>query len=70
MNGPLAGTGKLAILPIDQGYEHGPARNFASNPPGYDPHYFYQLAPSAGLSGYAAPLGRLDEVITIYLNEA
>jgi fructose-bisphosphate aldolase, class I len=60
MHGRLAGTGKLVILPVDQGYEHGPARSFASNPPAYDPHYLYQLALDAGLSGYAAPLGLLQ----------
>jgi class I fructose-bisphosphate aldolase len=60
MQGRLAGTGKLVILPVDQGYEHGPARSFASNPPAYDPLYLYQLAIDAGLNGYAAPLGLLE----------
>ena len=60
MQGRLAGTGKLVILPVDQGFEHGPARSFAPNPPGYDPHYHYQLAIDAGLSAYAAPLGMLE----------
>jgi class I fructose-bisphosphate aldolase len=27
--GRLAGTGKFVILPVDQGFEHGPARSFA-----------------------------------------
>jgi fructose-bisphosphate aldolase, class I len=58
--GKLGGTGKLAILPVDQGFEHGPARSFAINPPAYDPHYHYQLAIDAGLSAYAAPLGMLE----------
>jgi fructose-bisphosphate aldolase, class I len=61
MHGRLAGTGKVVILPVDQGYEHGPARSFASNPAAYDPHYLYQLAIDAGLSGYAAPLGLLQQ---------
>ena len=61
MHGRLGGTGKLVILPVDQGYEHGPARSFASNPLAYDPHYLYQLAIDAGLSGYAAPLGLLEQ---------
>ncbi len=61
MQGRLAGTGKLVILPVDQGYEHGPARSFAKNPAAYDPHYLYQLAIDAGLSGYAAPLGSLEQ---------
>ncbi|HEX2524730.1 MAG TPA: class I fructose-bisphosphate aldolase [Geminicoccus sp.] len=60
MQGRLAGTGKLVILPVDQGYEHGPARSFAANPAAYDPHYLYELALEAGLSGYAAPLGSLE----------
>ena len=60
MHGELAGTGKLVILPVDQGFEHGPARSFAPNPPAYDPHYHYNLAIEAGLSAYAAPLGMLE----------
>ncbi len=60
MQGHLGGTGKLVILPVDQGFEHGPARSFAINPAAYDPHYHYQLAIDAGLSAYAAPLGMLE----------
>ncbi|MEE8332453.1 MAG: class I fructose-bisphosphate aldolase [Alphaproteobacteria bacterium] len=60
MNGRLGGSGKLVILPVDQGFEHGPARSFAPNPAGYDPHYHYQIAIDAGLSAYAAPLGSLE----------
>jgi len=60
MQGKLGGTGKLLILPVDQGFEHGPARSFAKNPDAYDPHYHYQLAIDAGLSAYAAPLGMLE----------
>jgi len=60
MQGQLGGTGKLIILPVDQGFEHGPARSFAVNEPAYDPHYHYQLAIDAGLSAYAAPLGMIE----------
>ncbi len=60
MTGKLAGTGKLVILPVDQGFEHGPARSFSVNAPAYDPHYHYQLAIDAGLNAYAAPLGMLE----------
>jgi len=60
-HGQLAGTGKLVILPVDQGFEHGPARSFAPNPPAYDPHYHYQLAIEAGLNAYAAPLGMIAQ---------
>jgi fructose-bisphosphate aldolase, class I len=60
MNGRLGGTGKVIILPVDQGFEHGPARSFAPNPAAYDPHYHYQLALDAGLNAYAAPLGMIE----------
>ncbi|WCR12125.1 class I fructose-bisphosphate aldolase [Paracoccus stylophorae] len=60
MTGKLAGTGKMIILPVDQGFEHGPARSFAPNPAGYDPHYHYQLAIDAGLNAFAAPLGMIE----------
>ena len=50
MHGKLAGTGKMVILPVDQGFEHGPARSFAPKPPAYDPHYHFQLAIDAGLN--------------------
>src|SRR4051812_27684357 len=60
MQGKLGGTGKLVILPVDQGFEHGPARSFAPNPAAYDPHYHFELAIDAGLSAYAAPLGMIE----------
>src|ERR1700722_17131115 len=59
-HGKLAGTGKFVILPGDQGFEHGPARSFAVNPPAYDPRYHFQLAIDAGCNAYAAPLGFLQ----------
>ncbi|MBN2205258.1 MAG: class I fructose-bisphosphate aldolase [Thermoleophilia bacterium] len=60
MTGRLAGTGKLVVLPVDQGFEHGPARSFAPNPAGYDPRYHFQLAIDAGCNGHAAPLGSIE----------
>jgi len=60
MTGRLGGTGKVVILPVDQGFEHGPARSFAPNPAAYDPHYHYQIAIDAGLNAYAAPLGMIE----------
>jgi len=60
MEGKLGGSGKLVILPVDQGFEHGPARSFAPNPAAYDPHYHFELAIEAGLSAYAAPLGMIE----------
>lgn len=60
LHGKLGGTGKLVILPVDQGFEHGPARSFAPNPAGYHPHYHFRLALDAGCNAYAAPLGFLE----------
>lgn len=60
MHGKLGGTGKMVILPVDQGFEHGPDRSFAVNPDAYDPHYHFQLAVDAGLNAYAAPLGMIE----------
>ncbi len=59
-HGALAGTGKFVILPVDQGFEHGPARSFAPNTGGYDPDYHFQLAIDSGCNAYAAPLGFLE----------
>ncbi|MWD30110.1 class I fructose-bisphosphate aldolase [Aquicoccus sp. SCR17] len=69
MSGKLGGTGKMIILPVDQGFEHGPARSFAPNPPAYDPHYHYQLALDAGLNAYAAPLGMLEAGADTYAGQ-
>ncbi|MEO8559035.1 MAG: class I fructose-bisphosphate aldolase [Rhodospirillales bacterium] len=59
-HGRLAGSGRLVILPVDQGFEHGPARSFAPNPPAYNPLYHFELAIEAGCNAYAAPLGFLE----------
>jgi len=59
-HGKLAGTGRFVILPVDQGFEHGPARSFQPNPLAYDPRYLFQLAIEAGCNAYAAPLGMLQ----------
>ncbi len=67
--GTLAGTGRLVILPVDQGFEHGPARSFAPNPAGYDPEYHVQLALDAGCNGYAAPLGFIEAVADQYAGQ-
>src|SRR6266478_6557927 len=65
-HGRLAGSGKMVILPVDQGFEHGPARSFAPNPAGYDPRYHFQLAIEAGCNAYAAPLGFLEAGVSDY----
>ena len=59
-HGTLAGTGRMVILPVDQGFEHGPHRSFVPNPPAYEPDYHFQLAIEAGCNAYAAPLGFLE----------
>jgi fructose-bisphosphate aldolase, class I len=65
-HGTLAGTGKFVILPVDQGFEHGPARSFAPNPDAYDPEYHAQLAVDSGCNAYAAPLGFIEAVADKY----
>jgi class I fructose-bisphosphate aldolase len=67
--GKLKGTGKLVILPVDQGFEHGPARSFAKNPDGYDPAYHIELAIESGCNAYAAPLGAIECVARDYAGE-
>ncbi len=69
MTGRLGGTGKMIILPVDQGFEHGPARSFAVNPDAYDPAYHIQLAIDAGLNAYAAPYGSLNAVADRYAGQ-
>ena len=68
-HGALKGTGKMVILPVDQGFEHGPARSFAKNPDGYDPRYHFQLAIDAGCNAYAAPLGFIEAVAAKFAGE-
>src|ERR671923_2464883 len=67
--GTLGGTGRMVILPVDQGFEHGPARSFAPNPPGYDPRYHFELAIEAGCNAYAAPLGFLEAGASQYAGQ-
>src|SRR5712672_2565081 len=62
MHGRLAGTGRLVILPVDQGFEHGPVRAFAPNPSWYDPEYHAQLAIDSGCNAYTATLGVFGSV--------
>ncbi len=66
MQGKLGGTGRMVILPVDQGFEHGPARSFAPNPAAYDPRYLFELALDAGLNAYAAPLGMIEAGAATY----
>src|SRR3989449_1412821 len=59
-HGRLGGTGRMVILPVDQGFEQGPGRSSAMTPPAYDPRYHFQLAIDAGCNAYAAPLGFME----------
>jgi fructose-bisphosphate aldolase, class I len=68
-HGVLAGTGRMVILPVDQGFEHGPARSFAPNPAGYDPRYHVELAIESGCNAYAAPLGFIEAGAAAYAGE-
>jgi class I fructose-bisphosphate aldolase len=66
-HGRMQGTGKMLVLAVDQGFEHGPDKIFASNPKAYDPHYIYHLATKYKLSALAAPLGLLQSGSETYL---
>jgi fructose-bisphosphate aldolase, class I len=68
-HGTLAGTGKLVILPVDQGFEHGPVRSFAPNPAAYDPDYLFDLAIDSGCNAYAAPLGSMEQAAAKYAGQ-
>lgn len=68
-HGRLKGTGKMVILPVDQGFEHGPARSFAKNPDGYDPTFHAELAVESGCNAYAAPLGAIEAIARDFAGE-
>lgn len=68
-HGRIGGSGKMVILPVDQGFEHGPARSFAKNPDGYDPSYHFELAIESGCNAYAAPLGFIEACARDYAGE-
>lgn len=69
MHGRTGGSGKLVVLPVDQGFEHGPGRSFAANPAGYDPRYHARLAIDAGCSAHALPLGAARMVAPEYAED-
>jgi class I fructose-bisphosphate aldolase len=68
-HGTLGGTGKLVILPVDQGFEHGPHRSFLPNPPAFDPDYHFRLAVEACCNAFAAPLGMLEAGAAVHAGE-
>jgi len=67
--GALAGTGKLVILPVDQGFEHGPIRSFGVNFDAHDPEYHFRLAIDSGCNAYAAPLGFIEACADKYAGQ-
>ena len=68
-HGKLGGTGKMLILPVDQGFEHGPDQSFLKNPEAYDPHYHFRLAIESGCNAFAAPLGFIEAGARDYVGE-
>ena len=67
--GTLAGTGKLVILPVDQGFEHGPGRTFEPNPAGYDPFYHTHLTMKSRYNTYTTPLNALEMIAHHYTDK-
>lgn len=67
--GQLAGTGKIVILPVDQGFEHGPDRSFMKNPDAYNPSYLFKLAIEAQMNAYAAPIGSLEAAMNDFTGQ-
>ncbi|MGY5881357.1 MAG: fructose-bisphosphate aldolase [Candidatus Thorarchaeota archaeon] len=59
------GNGKMMILPIDQGLEHGPV-DFFPNPPSADPEFQFKLAVEGGYSGIALHLGLAEKYAPKY----
>ena len=68
-HGKLGGTGKLVILPVDQGFEHGPLRTFLPNPAGFNPRYHVEFAIESGCNAYAAPLGAIEAIARDYAGD-
>lgn len=66
MHGRLGGSGRMVILPIDQGFEHGPGLAFSVQPDAYNPLHHFERAIALGLNAYAAPLGSLELGSTRY----
>lgn len=59
------GNGKMMVLPIDQGLEHGP-RDFFDNPESVDPEYQLRIALEGGFSGIAFQIGLAEKYMHKY----
>src|SRR5690242_13103997 len=68
-NGPLAGTGYLSILPVDQGIEHSAGASFAPNPQYFDPENIIKLAIEGGCNAVASTFGVLGSVARKYAHK-
>lgn len=62
------GNGKLLILPIDQGLEHGPIDMFA-NPESIDPDFQFRLAVEGAFSAIALHIGLAEKYAGKYAGE-
>jgi class I fructose-bisphosphate aldolase len=62
------GNGKLLVLPIDQGIEHGPL-NFFPNPDSKHPRYMYELARQGGYSAIALHYGLASKYLRDYAGD-
>jgi class I fructose-bisphosphate aldolase len=69
MNGRLAGTGYVSILPVDQGIEHSAGASFAKNPAYFDPENIVRLAIEGGCNGCATTYGALGVVARAYAHK-
>lgn len=61
-------TGKLMILPVDQGFEHGPLKSFSKNEEAFDPLYLLKLAIEGQFNAFAAPIGLLQNGLEGFFN--
>jgi class I fructose-bisphosphate aldolase len=62
------GSGRLLLLPIDQGVEHGPV-DFFPNPPSGDPEYQCRLAKEGGYSGIVFHIGLAEKYMHDYAGD-
>ena len=59
------GNGRLLVLPIDQGLEHGP-RDFFVNPESSNPEFQLRLALEGGFSGIAFQVGLAEKYLRTF----
>ncbi|MBI2495729.1 MAG: fructose-bisphosphate aldolase, partial [Candidatus Omnitrophica bacterium] len=59
------GNGRLMILPIDQGLEHGP-RDFFVNPESLNPEFQLRLALEGGFSAIAFQVGLAEKYLRAF----